>query len=86
MTDILLASEADIARARTDPAFRHQLLAESLDLLLAHLNKLRNARETGLHTAQIREGVQMAVRVADLLQKIANEQAQSAARENTSAA
>jgi CRISPR/Cas system-associated protein Csm6 len=60
-----------LARARQDPAFRHQLVADNLELLLAALNKVRN--QTGPDKAishQIREGVDLAVKLADLLQRL----------------
>ncbi|HEY6832120.1 MAG TPA: hypothetical protein VI251_06480 [Pseudolabrys sp.] len=64
-----LVTEDDLARARTDPAFRQKLLAQSLDRLLAALNRMRRSRDPGEHTAkQIREGVDLAVQLADRLQ------------------
>jgi hypothetical protein len=70
MSNATLVSEAELARARGDPAFRHQLVADSLELLLAELNRLRS-RESNPKTArQIREGVELAVRLAELLQRI----------------
>ncbi len=64
-----LVSEEDLARARTDTAFRQQLMAESLDRLLALLNNMRRASdETPERARQIREGVALAVKLADRLQ------------------
>ena len=42
MNDVLV-TEADLARARRDPAFRQQLVAANLELLIEELNKLRSA-------------------------------------------
>jgi len=64
-----LVSEADLVRARSDPAFRHQLVADSLELLLAELNRLRSREANPGNARQIREGVDMAVRLAELLQR-----------------
>ena len=64
-----LVTEDDLARARSDPEFRQQLLAQSLDRLLEALNRMRRH---GLPSAdgarQIREGVDLAVKLADRLQ------------------
>jgi hypothetical protein len=68
-----IVTEADLARARQDPAFRHQLVADNLDLLLRELNKLRRSATDATRARQIREGVDLAVRLADLLQRIALE-------------
>lgn len=64
-----LVTEDDLARARSDPAFRQQFLAHNLDMLLEALNRMRRTQETGPDTArQIREGVDLAVKLADRLQ------------------
>ena len=36
-----LVSEEDLVRARSDPAFRQQMLADNLERLLGALNKMR---------------------------------------------
>jgi hypothetical protein len=64
-----LATDADRERARQDPEFRAQLLSESLDGLLSELNTLRAAASTPLRARQIKEGVDLAVKLASLLQK-----------------
>jgi hypothetical protein len=65
-----LVTEDDIVRARKDPAFRQQLLAENLERLLAALNIMRRNSDTDPKSArQIREGVDLAVKLADRLQK-----------------
>ena len=68
-----IVTDADLARARQDPAFRHQLVADSLELLLRELNRLRRSTSDATRARQIREGVELAVRLADLLQRIAVE-------------
>jgi hypothetical protein len=68
--EISLVTDADLARARQDPAFRHQLVADSLEVLLCELNKLRGSANDATSARQIREGVELAVRLADLLQRI----------------
>jgi hypothetical protein len=70
MSGSALVTDADLARARQDPTFRHQLVADSLELLLGELNKLRSSSNNATRARQIREGVDLAVRLADLLQRI----------------
>ena len=63
-----LATEDDIARARSDPAFRQQLLAHNLERLLAALNNMRkNNDKDPASVRQIKEGVDLAVKLADRL-------------------
>jgi hypothetical protein len=58
-----------LARARQDPAFRKQLLTQSLDLLLNKLQRLRAApRSAAGSPAQMREGAVLAVKLAELIQ------------------
>ena len=65
-----LVTEDDLARARHDPAFRQQLMAENLERLLEALNAMRRANNIKPETArQIREGVDLAVKLADRLQQ-----------------
>jgi hypothetical protein len=71
MSRVALVSDSDLARARSDPAFRHQLVADSLELLLGELNKLRNREANAKNARQIREGVDLAVQLAEMLQRIA---------------
>jgi hypothetical protein len=68
MSGMALVTDADLAR-RQDPAFRHQLVADSLEVLLRELNKLRSSAGDATRARQIREGVDLAVRLADLLQR-----------------
>jgi hypothetical protein len=63
-----LTTEEDIARARQDPVFRQKLLAQNLDRLLEALNKMRKTSVPDPDTArQMREGVDLAVMLADRL-------------------
>jgi len=62
-------SDAELAQARRDPQFRQRLLKRSLELLLARLQKLRaKPAAADASPKQIREGVQLAVRLAELIQ------------------
>jgi len=64
-----LVSEDDLARARQDPAFRQQMLADNLERLLDALNRMRRQSGDSPQAArQIREGVDLAVKLADRLQ------------------
>jgi hypothetical protein len=69
MSDFL--TETDLARARQDPAFRKKLIADNLERLLAGLNHMRKTHPTPnpQQTRQIREGVDLAVKLADRLQR-----------------
>jgi hypothetical protein len=65
-------TDADLARARRDRTFRQRLLEDNLEALLAVMKRLRkqdpmidgNAR-------QLREGVELAVRLAEIIQNAA---------------
>jgi hypothetical protein len=62
-------TEAELDRARRDPAFRQKLLQQSLETLLGSLQRQRQApRSAGASDAQMREGVTLAVRLAELIQ------------------
>lgn len=67
-------TDADLARARSDPAFRQKLLTESLEALLAKMQKLRKSAPLpvsgGGGESQLRQGVELAVRLAELIQKV----------------
>ena len=59
-------TEADLSRARTDPAFRQKLLRQSLDALLDRLQKERQTQSAvAAKPGQMREGV---TRLAELIQ------------------
>ena len=62
-------TEAELTRAREDPAFRYKLLTQNLEVLLAKLQRQRQAPRSATATdAQMREGVTLAVRLAELIQ------------------
>jgi hypothetical protein len=65
-----IVSEEDLVRARQDPAFRQELMAKNLDKLLGALNRAKQGRDKSPEVArQMREGVDLAVRLADRLQR-----------------
>jgi hypothetical protein len=69
MSTFAPVSDDELARARSDPAFRQKLLNQNMEALLAGLQKLRKAPASDRAGAkQIREGVELAVRLAELLQ------------------
>jgi hypothetical protein len=69
MSTFAPVSDDELARARSDPAFRQKLLSQNMEALLAGLQKLRNAPASDRAGAkQIREGVELAVRLAELIQ------------------
>ena len=64
-------SEHDLTRARADAAFRQQLMADSLERLLEalRLRRMRKADDPSPQTDRLmREGVDLAVQLADRLQ------------------
>jgi len=64
-----LVTEDDLARARTDAAFRQQLFVDNLERLLEALKVMRKTNAPTPEAArQIREGVDLAVKLADRLQ------------------
>jgi hypothetical protein len=70
MTAFAPVTDVELAKARSDPAFRQKLLEQSLDALLTGVQKLRNtasSRETG-SAKQMREAIELAVRLAELIQ------------------
>ena len=72
-------TDADLERARKDPAFRQQLVARSLDQLIVALNRLRSASSKidAARAQQIREGAQLAVKLADILHRISGQRPNS---------
>jgi hypothetical protein len=70
MPESPLITDSDLTRARQDTKFRQQLLTESLELLLAELSKLQRAAHNSGRADQVREGVELAVKLADLLCKV----------------
>jgi hypothetical protein len=65
-------TDAELARARNDAAFRQKLLQHSLDALLNRLQKERRPRMATASDAQMREGVDLAVKLAELIQATAD--------------
>jgi hypothetical protein len=65
-------TDADLERARREPAFRQQLVAKSLDQLIIELNRLKSASSKidATRAKQIREGAQLAVKLAEILHKL----------------
>jgi len=70
MRAVALVTDDDLARSRVDPEFRHRLVADNLELLLNQLNRLRNGKTDVQRAKQIREGVDLAVQLAEILQRI----------------
>ncbi len=66
-----LVSKDDLERARNDPEFRQQMLANNLERLLEALNDMRKVADSKSPEAarQIREGVDLAVKLAERLQQ-----------------
>ncbi|MGO9702342.1 MAG: hypothetical protein ACLPX7_24125 [Xanthobacteraceae bacterium] len=74
MDPFALVTEAELAQARKDRAFRQRLLTRNLELLLGKLQTQRRAARTATATAtasQMREGVTLAVRLAELIRTTA---------------
>jgi N-glycosylase/DNA lyase len=70
MHEFPLITDSDLARARHDADFRQRLLTESLERLLGELSKLQRAANNAARADQVREGVELAVKLADLLRRI----------------
>lgn len=73
MGKFVAVTDDDLARARKDRAFKHALLASSLEQLLTALNKLKvaNPDADAALTKQIREAVELAVELSDRIRKVA---------------
>jgi len=70
-----LVTEDDLARARQDPEFRQRYYADHLDRLLEKLNEMRkNGDQDPVRARMIKEGVDLAVQLADRLNTKANQQ------------
>jgi hypothetical protein len=66
-----LVTEQDLARAREDVSFRQQLMADNLEMLLEALKQLRQSDHASAESArQLREGVDLACKLADRLQEV----------------
>jgi len=69
MTAFSPVSDTDLSHARSDPAFRQRLLEQNLEALLTEMKRLRESAASGGTSAkQLREGVELAVRLAELIQ------------------
>ena len=65
-----LVTQDDITRSHSDPAYRQQLLAQNLERLLEALNTMRkNNDKDPTSVRQIKEGVELAIKLADKIQK-----------------
>jgi hypothetical protein len=75
MAKFTAVSDEDLQRARQDSAFRRKLLSDNLEILLATLNKMRSSSRVmdKASARQIRDGVDLAVKLADLLQAVKRE-------------
>ena len=70
MSPFAAVTEADLARARNDRTFRQRLLEQSLDVLLGGMKRARGSDPSGgANVKQLREGVELAVRLAELIQE-----------------
>ena len=75
-----LVTDDDLVRARQDPAFRQRFYADHLDRLLERLNQMRRAGEKDPKRAElIKEGVDLAVKLADRLNTKAKQSGSQAA-------
>jgi hypothetical protein len=69
MSDFVPVSEDELVRARTDPKFRQRLLSQNMEILLDGLKRARKSTDaTGSGADLIREGAQLAVRLAEIIQ------------------
>ena len=71
MGESRLVTDSDLARARHDTGFRQRLLTENLELLLGELSKLQRTAQNAARAEQIREGVELALKLTDLLRRMA---------------
>lgn len=60
-------TDEELARARQDPEFRQKFMADHLDRLLEALNVARRSAANPTKAKQIREGVDLAVKLAEIL-------------------
>jgi hypothetical protein len=73
MGDFVAVTDEDLARARRDRRFKHELLASSLARLMSELHRLKRAHPDAdaATTRQIREAVELAVQLSDRIRRIA---------------
>ncbi len=65
-----VVTEADLARARSDAQFRHEMLTHSLEGLLVALKRAQRAELKPELADQMKEGASLAVQLADRLQRL----------------
>lgn len=65
-----LVSEEDIQRARTDPQFRQELMAQGLEMLLVALNRMHHGEAAPQNAKLMSEGTKLALQLADQIQKM----------------
>jgi hypothetical protein len=65
-----LVNEAELARAHDDPRFKQVLLARGLEQLLDMLYRNQHLAYDPVGAQNLREGVAMAVRLADQIRAI----------------
>lgn len=71
MAHFVAVTELELARARSDPAYRQQLLTATLEQLLAELSRHQRKTLVGPGLAQqLREGSLLAVKLADLISRL----------------
>lgn len=77
MSQLVEVTDAALARARRDPAFKQQLLTTSLERLLAELYRQQqnSSASDPVLARQLREGAQLATRMADIIRKIDEQRA-----------
>jgi hypothetical protein len=69
MSKFVPVSEDELVRARMDPRFRQRLLSQNMEVLLEGLKKARKSSNVaGSGADLIREGAQLAVRLAEIIQ------------------
>jgi hypothetical protein len=71
MWDFQPATDADLARARVDAPFRQQMLTRTLECLLGELSKFQHLPRDTARAGQMREGIELAVKLSDLLRRAA---------------
>jgi N-acetylglucosamine kinase-like BadF-type ATPase len=77
-------TDATLARARRDPAFKQELLTAALERLLAALYRRQHyvakvAKVDPALPRQLREGAQLAARLADIIRAIDEQRARASA-------
>ncbi len=75
MAEPIILSDAELDRARQDPTCRQRLMGQYLELLLGELKRLRASAMSDDEACarQIREGLELAGRLTDLLAILSQE-------------